>query len=411
MINYLSKRASKISLFFFFAAVLIGTLLRTSFFYKLPFEYGNLVHAHSHVAFQGWIYTIILLITTKLFLNKKQIQKGHYPLQFKLSIIVIIGILISFSAQGYGLYSIFFSSVFQLLNYWFIFSFLKDVKRSNNQTQNVISIKFIKTGLWLGVISGILPFGVGLLSAKGLNNTEIYYSFIYSFLHLQYNGWFLFVAIGVFFKCLEKDKILHHQKHALKFYWLFTITVIPALSLSFLGMSFSRSVILLAGFSAILQIMGTVFFFLLLKPMLLKWLHKKNIWFQVFIKIFLLSFFLKIILQFLSIIPVFEQFAFANKNIILAYLHLNFIGVLSSLFLAILIELNWIHLNSYSKTGIVLLLSGFISTELMLVFSGIDTYYNQQILLIGSIGITFGVLLLLIIPKTLKTDLQNLSNK
>ena len=121
----------KISLVFLFVVAVIGTSLRAIFLFPLPFNYSNLVHAHSHTAFQGWIYTVMLLLTTNLFFNEKLVDQGRYPLQFKLTAIVIIGVLISFSFQGYGLYSILFSVFFQLLNYWFIFRFLRDVRKSS----------------------------------------------------------------------------------------------------------------------------------------------------------------------------------------------------------------------------------------------------------------------------------------
>ena len=117
----MKKEWSKISLIFFLVVALIGTLLRSIFFIPIPLGYRNLVHAHSHVAFQGWIYTIIILLLTNLYLKKNQIQKGRYPLQFKLTVFVLTGTLITFSLQGYGLYSILFSTLFQLLNYWFIY--------------------------------------------------------------------------------------------------------------------------------------------------------------------------------------------------------------------------------------------------------------------------------------------------
>jgi hypothetical protein len=42
-----------VSLVYFFTVALIGTLLRSVTYLHLPLEYGHLVHAHSHVAFQG----------------------------------------------------------------------------------------------------------------------------------------------------------------------------------------------------------------------------------------------------------------------------------------------------------------------------------------------------------------------
>ncbi len=389
----------KVSLFFLFMIAFIGSSLRAVYLIKLPLKYANLVHAHSHTAFQGWIYTLTLLLITSLYLNKAQIKKGRYALQFMLTTLVIVGILVSFSLQGYALFSIAFSTIFGLMNYWFIFRFLRDSKDMEPAVEQSISLRFIKTGMFLGLLSTLLPFAIGMLAAKDLKTTEAYPSFIYSFLHLQYNGWFLFIAIGLLFKLLEKDQILFDKQKANIFYWLFSIAVIPALSLSFLGMSFRGLVIIPAAIAAILQILGIGFFFLALKPVLLQWLQAKNIWFQLFLSASLSSFILKVSLQFLSIFPSLSSYAFHNKNMVLAYLHLSLIGVLTFLLLAILIDLKWLSLNWLSKSGLSLFLTGFVITELILSLGGMGVFYDYKILFYGSVAMLLGVFLLLLSPQ------------
>ena len=383
---------SKISLIFLLIVALIGTLLRASPFLQIPLKHSNLVHAHSHVAFQGWIYTIMFLTLTKIYLDGSQFIKGQYLLQFKLTILVIIGILISFSMEGYGLSSIIFSTFFQLLNFWFIYQFFKDLKSS---TKNDISIRFVKTGLWLGLLSTIMPFGIGILSSKGLKGTEIYNSFIYSFMHLQYNGWFLFVALGLFYKLLKNNNILFNKNRALKFYWLFTVSIIPAIALSLLGMTFSKHLIIPGSLAAILQSIGLLFFILSISKSINN-LKQKNKWLAYYLSVFLLSFFLKVTLQSISVFPAFHQQAFNNKFILLAYLHLSLIGVISFLFLAVLIEIKWLTISHLSKTASIFLFFGFISTELLLLLGGLEVYHSHLTLMIGSISMVLGILLIII---------------
>ncbi|MCU0347908.1 MAG: hypothetical protein MUC59_13290, partial [Saprospiraceae bacterium] len=145
---------SKISLLFLLVIALVGTLMRLSPFLHLPLAYDHLLHAHSHTAFQGWVYTAMMLLLANLFLSKEQIQTGKYALQFKLTVVVIVGVLVTFAMQGYGLYSIICSTLFQLLNYWFIFRFFKDAR----QLPDSISLRWVKTGLWLGLLSSLAPF-------------------------------------------------------------------------------------------------------------------------------------------------------------------------------------------------------------------------------------------------------------
>ena len=253
---------AKISLVFLFLVALIGTLMRSAGVVNSPFQYTHLLHAHSHVAFQGWVYLIMMLLLTRTFLNEDQVEKGRYPLQFKLTIFIVIGILVSFALQGYGLYSIIFSTLFQALNYWFIFRFLKDSKRSNNYSRKGISLRLVRTGLWFGLLSTLLPYAVGILSAKDLNDTEAYRSLVYTFLHLQYNGWFLFVVLGLFFEFLEKRRIKFYRKFAGLFYWILTLSVIPATALSLLGMEFTKEIMPVAYLAAVLTTGTLILFFM-----------------------------------------------------------------------------------------------------------------------------------------------------
>ena len=248
----MKKEWGKLSLIFLFLVAFIGTLMRAVGVVNTPFAYTHLLHAHSHVAFQGWVYLIMMLLLTRFFLDGEQVEKGRYPLQFKLTVFIVVGILVSFALEGYGLYSIIFSTLFQVLNYWFIFRFLKDSRRSRAYSEKAISIRFVRTGLWFGLLSTLLPYAVGILSAKGLNGTEAYRSLVYTFLHLQYNGWFLFVVLGLFFDFLDKRKVKYNRKFADLFYWLMTLAVIPATTLSLLGMTFINDIMPLAYLSALL---------------------------------------------------------------------------------------------------------------------------------------------------------------
>jgi hypothetical protein len=399
MDNYMNTGLIKVSLLFFFIIALIGAALRAAILFPFPFNYAYLVHAHSHTAFQGWIYTTMMIFLTRMFLSEEQIHKGRYALQFKLTAVVILGVLISFSLQGYGLYSIIFSTLFQILNYWFIFRFLKDVRNSGTASENKLSLRFVKTGLWLGLLSTLMPWFIGILAAKGQSGSEAYNSFVYTFLHFQYNGWFLFVVLGLFFRWLEIDNIAFSRKHAERFYLLFTISVVPALSLSLLGMSYAGYIAIPAYIAATLQLLGAEFFLLILLKDLKLWFNNLNGWVKIYCSVFLISFFLKILLQFLSAFPLFQQFAFQSRNIVLGYLHLSMIGVISFFLLAFLFRLGWLSSGRTSSYGNALLLFGFIASELALVLSGAGLISSYEMLLAGSAAMAVGTLLLLVSPR------------
>ena len=85
----------------------------------------------------------------------------------------------------------------QLLVYLSVF--FKDTKHLDS-----LPLRLIRMGLWLGVLSTLMPIGIGILSAKRLNGSEAYQSIVYTFLHLQYNGWFLFVLLGLYLNCWKR---------------------------------------------------------------------------------------------------------------------------------------------------------------------------------------------------------------
>ncbi|MCA9750372.1 MAG: hypothetical protein KC414_14780, partial [Romboutsia sp.] len=340
---------SIISLFFLFFVASVGTLLRSAQFIPKHFIFQNLVHAHSHIGFQGCIYTSLFLFLTTSYLTQQQIENGKYILQFKLTVFILLAILLAFAIQGYALFSIIFSTIFQLFNYWFIIRFFKDTRQ-----KKAWSLVFIKTGLIVGILSTLMPFLIGFLAAKGFNGTEIYHAAVYAFLHLQYNGWFLFVVIGLLLQYVEERQIKYKTTPIKYFYILMSVAVIPAISLSFLGMSFSRYFLIPAYFVAIIQLVAL---FCFLKSFSGVWKSitvQNSQWIQSLWWIFIASFIFKMILQSLSVIPLFNALAFNNKLIILAYLHLNFLGIFTPFILFILFTKQWLPLNHFTKMALLL---------------------------------------------------------
>lgn len=368
-------------------------------FFDIIFNYVHLLHAHSHVAFQGWIYSALFLLISKLYIDDNIIKEKKYSLYFKLTILTILGIIVSFLFQGYALFSILFSSLFQLLNYWFAFRFFKDVRISQKAKKHAFSLKFIKVGFWMMILSTVGPWVVGILSAKGLNGSEFYDAALYFFLHFQYNGWFTFAILGIFFYLLEKYSIHFKQKEAQLFYILFALAVIPSYFLSLLGMSFRNYIIAFSYISAILQLIGLYYFIKSLIGNLTSFKERINYWTFLLLKIAAFTFMLKIVLQFASVFPVFKQLAFSNHFLIIAYIHLVMIGFISFFLLASLFQLRWITFPSVlSKVGASMLILGFVLSELILVLMGLGILFNNNLLLllVFSTLMAIGLLLILI---------------
>ncbi|MCV6608348.1 MAG: hypothetical protein OIF32_09055, partial [Campylobacterales bacterium] len=145
---------------------------------------------------------------------------------------------------------------------------------------------------------------------------------------------------------------------------------------------------------AFLQIVGVTYFVFSMREFK-QWIKTQHKWLTALIFVALLSFVSKNIAQLFSSVPYFETLAFSQKPIILAYLHLSLIGFLSFLIFFLFSALSWIRLTVVAKSGYFLFTTGFFTTELILLLSGLSIYHNHDILLFGSFSMLIGLILLL----------------
>lgn len=366
----MNSKLLKISLLYFLIIAVLGTLIRFGFlsgFFLVNYKY--MLHAHSHLAFLGWIYPVLFISIVNSFLNKEQIINGKYHLQFFITQIILAGMFISFLIQGYGIVSIIFSTIFQFLTYWFTFRFFRDwkMKPSLEKTHNS-SVKFIKTGLIALVVSSFGTWGLAVIGAKGMAGTTIYELAIYFYLHFQYNGWFTFSILGFFIWILESNKVEFSTKDCFFSLKLLAVSLFPAFLLSVLGKNPGNLVIFIAVAAGVAQMAGTIYFLKLQFKVRKDLSRLFNNYEKVLIAIAAISFSLKTILQLMSALPIFTEIAFNNRYIVIAYIHLVFIGFISLSLFAYLSKTGGYILNSrVAKTGVSLLVIGFSLTEILLI--------------------------------------------
>ncbi|MEK7433973.1 MAG: hypothetical protein AABZ74_12625 [Cyanobacteriota bacterium] len=393
----LNKKWVNLSLFYFSSIAIIGCLIRYGFFSgNFLTNYKYLLHTHSHIAFLGWIYPCLFILIVNSFLSSEEIIKGRYKLQFYITQILIILMFIAFLIQGYAFFSILFSSLFQLMTYSFAFRFFKDSKKSVNK--KLLSIKFIRIGLLSLVISSIGTWFLPITILKHLNETNWYNSAIYFYLHFQYNGWFLFALLGIFYKFLEKNKINYNIKNANISFISLSISIVPSYFLSILGLTENMLIKEIAFVGSFFEIIAIIYF--------LKTIFKEKEVISNTIKtvsektIFLASIsalVIKIGLQFLSNFSYFHQLSFSNRFIVLSYLHLTLIGFTSFFLIFLLSQNNYISLNKQiSKIGITSLLFGFITSESFLTLGGLGFNINNVMILIFifSLFMALGIILI-----------------
>lgn len=366
-----SKKQAFIALLYFLIAASLGILLRLFPVTNVSANYKYLVHTHSHIALLGWVYVALTTLIFHLFI-KKEAQKKYATL-FWCTQITILGMLLSFPITGYALFSIIFSTLFLICTYWFYAFF----KKHNNCNPLKYSYKFIHTSLLFLIFSSIGPWALGIIMNTLGNTSHWYKNAIYFYLHFQYNGWFIFGLLGLFFFFLEQHKI--HLKKGLvtAFYKLMLVSCILTVCLSFLWIKPPVLIYSFGFIGAIIQLIALSKFRLIIKKVISD-LQKKLTPFTVRLLTFVYALFVfKIVLQFFTSIPYFAELTSQILDFVIGYLHLTFLGITS---LALYVFLQEFGLIKLSKLWTRVYLVGFILSEALIFYKGFCNWQQLSII-------------------------------
>lgn len=352
-----------IPLLFFFIASSLGLLLRWHFISPLEsVRYPYLLHAHSHIMFLGWVFNTLYLAYVNSYVRTKWISR--YRALFIMLQILVLGMLISFPLQGYGLFSIIFSTLHTILAGVFLVLFFQDLKQEN--LKNSASVWFVKTSLFFFLLSSLGPFSLGFLMANGLEQSNWYYFAIYFYLHFQYNGFFLFGVLGLFFKLLEENNVLITKVKVLQAGLIMAIACLPAYFLSVLWANPGWIFTTVGFVAAVFQIISLILFIKIFND------HQRAIKaaFNPFsvslLLIILAAFTVKIVLQLLSVDPDIARLAYQFRPYVIAYLHLVLLGIISLFLLVWYTEKGFVQPTG-NKPAFVLYIFGLTGMEVLLI--------------------------------------------
>ncbi|MGB0896635.1 MAG: hypothetical protein ACPGU9_00220 [Flavobacteriaceae bacterium] len=360
----LSILNSKIALGYFLLIAALGVILR--FFPILPISanYKFLVHAHSHVALLGWIYTGLTTLIYTLYLKDADITP-LYKRIFWGTQITIVGMLFTFPFMGYKALSIVFSTLFLIASYFFAWLVFKHTSKDLKQ---MYSYKFMRMALWFMIISSIGPWALGTIMSTHGSASSLYKNAIYFYLHFQYNGWFLVAILGGFIRVLELQHIKISKREFLGLYWLFNCGVIATFLISILWMSPSTTIHSIAGIGSILQLIAFTCFIKKLKSIQFESS-------QYLLHLFIAFFLIKLVLQLLGCIPYFSSIISFNVDVVIGYIHWVFLGVVS---IGLLGLLNHFKLIQITKPIIVLYTIGVLLTEVLLFYKGTSIWLELE---------------------------------
>lgn len=392
-----------IILFFFVLTAFSGFLMRTEVLFPLNgITYEYVLHAHSHIAILGWCFNLLVLIFFfQMILSFN--EKKRFRFLFWIYQGTMIFMFIAFFLQGYGLYSIIFSTIQILLSYIYSIIIWKAANRFVHQLSiTPITFSMIKLSIICLILSSFGPWTLAVLSANGLQESPYYEASIYFYLHFQYNGWLTIGLLAAVINLIQSLQINVEEKYVRMVYYLLLISIIPSYFISIIWMDESIWLNIIGFIGSFLHWMAVIIFCLIVfKNNQIK--NALNRWSYLF---FVLSFILLIVKASIEIgpsIPYLSNIVFENRSLVIGYIHLSLLGFISFLMISFIIQYGWIQLNRSVKSGLILFIIGFSLNELMLFSQGLIDWirnvpfmYTHQILWIAALLLFIGIMFIFV---------------
>ena len=347
---------------FFLTASILGLIMRAFHVVEIPvLEYRHILHAHSHIALLGWGF--MMLMGSMIFSLEEAGQVvSKYGKLFIGLLISLIGMLLSFPVQGYGAVSISFSTLFVLISYVFIFKLWLTI----SQKELTPALRLIRWSLIGYLISTLGLWTLGPVSAIYGRMHELYLMTIQWFLHFQLNGWFVLGTVGLFIFFTEKRGIQIFFSSIMEKILLASVLLTYALVITwaeptpvfFWVNSLAVSLQALA-YWVVFSKISQGFKALSIPPF-----AKKLIW------IGLASLLAKAFLQLLLVLPEVAVISYTIRMYVIGFLHLVLLGAMTFGLVGISMAESKIPNSLLSRSGWILVLSGFLGTELLLFGQG-----------------------------------------
>ena len=359
--NVLQQKLLWFTLLNFFIVTLTGVLLRAvPVFGPVYFSYKNILHGHSHFAFGGWVSPLLVWMILNSFPDvRRNISFVHWRNVILVLLVSAYGMLVTFPFQGYAPASILFSTLSMAGTFYLSFILWKALRYQTNT-----SALLLKGAAFFLVISAIGPLATIPIVASGNSGTPLYYNAIYTYLHFQYNGWFVFAIMATLYKRLENGKLNRYGNFV---YVALFISCLLTLPLSFLWNKPSVIYNIVGAAGALLQAVAVILF--LKDQVRVKesepFLRKMHVVvFSVLV--------VKCMLQLASAVPSVATLVNSNRALIIAYLHMVLLGFVS------LSGLISIYRSHYCSKQLIMPLYGFliafISTEIVQVINATGVF-------------------------------------
>lgn len=390
----------------------LGFSLRTKFLFPIQFlDYRNLISAHSHFAFGGWVTLVLMVLLLDNFLSAAQQNKKSYVVILWGILLSSYGMLITFPIHGYALLSIIFSTSFIFFTYAFSWTFTRDAWRN----QLFITSRLLVTCSLLSlIISSIGPFWLAYMMATHSGNANDMRDAVYTYLHFQYNGFFTLSVFALLFHQKIGNLSMAARQNIQQFAIILCLSIPPSLFLSLLWHYYNFYLRAIAFIGCGLILLAVFLFFRIPHKKEKAFVHQHKLP-ALLLNLSIASFVIKMILQTGTIIPWLGNAVFGYRPIIIGFLHLVFLGLVTFYILSYFLEKGILSLQlAVSKFAVVYFTAAVIFNETILLTDGVGRLFKitnpiyDRLLWIASIGLFTGALLLIIARiKSRATDPEN----
>ncbi|MEO6915668.1 MAG: hypothetical protein ABI151_08495 [Chitinophagaceae bacterium] len=358
----------RLCLFNLLLVALIGIILRYKIAFSLPFvDQKYLLHGHSHFAFAGWItQALMVLLVARLGPKDTEGEFKKYHFLLLANLVTAYGMLITFIFQGYGLFSIIFSTLSVLVSYSFAIKYWKDLNRIDMAPTIKASFRI---AVFFNAFSSLGVFTLAYMMATKHMIQNIYLASVYFYLHFQYNGWFFFACLGLLISVLIR--LGANEDKLDRVFRLFALAAIPAYLLSVLWFSLPTWLYALIVIAVVLQIVGWLMLMQLVirvKSALLKEFSPIS---RSLLLLSALAFAIKLLLQAGSVIPYFSKLAFGFRPIVIGYLHLVLLGLISFFIIGYIFSMKQVVASKPVITALKFFIAGVIFNEMLLMLQGL----------------------------------------
>lgn len=352
----------------------LGMLLRSKSVFEIPFiDYNHLVDAHGHFAFGAWVTLVLTCLMVYELLPAQARARQVYQWCFTGFVVASWIMMLSGTIQGNSVLTKSFSGLFIIFSYLFSAVFIHDIwgAKTVSRPVRILAVSSLVSFVLSssGAIALIILFRIQSLNA-------IYYrDALFTYLHLQYNGFFVLAVFALLFHKIMPVAGAALQKTIGRFAILLSLSILPSLFLSYLWHDPRLTFRIIAVAGSVLVFLSFIWFVVIALavrkyaihlPATLRYLGVLS----------MTAFGIKEFLQGFTIFSAIGDAVFGSRPTIIGFLHLVFLGMVS------LFILGW-----YLKYQVLSIKS--VYTRFSLIFFSIAVLLNEAVLMLQGLGSMF----------------------